>query len=379
MVDHSASTPGSGARSPLVDVLRGLSILAVVLLHIDIRIPFAKSPGSALIPREISRIVFRSGYFGVRVFFVVSGFLITTTMLRRWRTIGHVDVKAFYQLRVARIAPCLLVLLGFLSALHVAGAPGFVITRTSLGSALFAALTFHVNRLEIAVGYLPATWDVLWSLSVEEVFYVVYPPLVRLAKWPWLLGIGAVLVVVGPLARTVWAGNDLAADYSYLAGFDCIALGCLAAFAAHRWPADRRTVNVGLAMGASLVLLVIVFRGTAYWLHLGNLGLDVTALALGTALLLWSSETAPIRGSYWSTPWLAPVRWMGQCSYEVYLTHSFVTVWGFMLFQRVGSPNRYVPLWDLGMVLISAALGWLVATSFSEPANRYLRRRFKTR
>src|SRR6476469_10963942 len=173
-------------RSPLIDIMRGLSILAVVLLHVDIRIPFAKGVMGAWVPRDISRVFFRSGYYGVKVFFVVSGFLITTTMLRRWGRLGRTDIATFYRLRAARIVPCLLVLLAVLTALHLWRVPGFTITRASLASALFAALTFHINTLEIAVGYLPGNWDVLWSLSVEEVFYFVYPPLVRLAK-PWFV------------------------------------------------------------------------------------------------------------------------------------------------------------------------------------------------
>ena len=84
------------------------------------------------------------------------------------------------------------------------GAPGFVVARTSLGRALFAALTFHLNQLEIAVGYLPAAWDVLWSLSLEEVFYLAYPLLLRFAPRPWLVAVsGALLIFAGPLARTV--------------------------------------------------------------------------------------------------------------------------------------------------------------------------------
>lgn len=154
-----------------IDVLRGLSILAVVLLHIDDRIPFARSGIGSHLPRAVSRVVFRNCYDGVKIFFVISGFLITSNILRRWGAQGHVDLKAFYRLRFARIMPCLLVLLAILACLHALHLSGFVIDppRTSLARALFAALTFHLNWLEIQVGYLPANWDVLWSLSVEEV------------------------------------------------------------------------------------------------------------------------------------------------------------------------------------------------------------------
>jgi peptidoglycan/LPS O-acetylase OafA/YrhL len=289
---------------------------------------------------------------------------------------GQVDVRRFYQLRVARIAPCPVALLAIVSALHLAGAKGFVITRTSLWSALFAAFTFHINQLEISIGYLPATWDVLWSLSVEEVFYLAYPLLARFTRDSWLLVLGLLLIAAGPLARTAWAANDLASEYGYLTGFDCIAFGCMAAIAVRRWPVHGRASQAWQASGAAFGLLVIAFRGTSNRLHLGSLGLDVTILAFGTALLLWGANTMTTARSPWSMRSLAPVRWLGQHSYEIYLTHSFVTVWGARLFQAAGSPHNAAPLWDVGIVLISSLFGWMVASSFSEPANRYLRARF---
>ncbi|HEX7797221.1 MAG TPA: acyltransferase [Vicinamibacterales bacterium] len=361
-------------RLPWVDVLRGLSILAVVLLHINIRIPFGQSAPGSHLPRAISRVVFASGFYGVKVFFVVSGFLITTTIFRRWQTLSDVNVGRFYRFRFARIAPCLLALLALLSALHYGHVNGFVVTRTTLGRALVAALTFHVNQLEIAVGYLPATWDVLWSLSVEEVFYGAYPLLLRFIRAPRLLVAGSIaLVIAGPFARTVWAQTDMAGDYAYLAGFDCIALGCLAAAVVRFCPLGPRPRSLVISAGAALMLLIVVFRGTANQLHLGRLGLDVTVLAVGTALFLWGIAS-PIEYRHEAKmAWSSAIRWLGRHSYEIYLTHSFVTVVGLQLYQALGSPRRTIPLWHVAMVLLCAFIGWLVARFFSEPANRYFR------
>ncbi len=367
-------------RLPYVDVLRGFSILAVVLLHIDIRIPFAKSSIGAVLPREVGRLLFRSGYHGVRVFFVVSGFLITTTILRRWRPAASISVRQFYALRAARIAPCLIGLLSVMCAFHLAGIPGFVITRTSLGRALLAALTFRINALEIAVGYLPATWDVLWSLSIEEVFYGAYPLLLRFVRRrAFIVSAAVLLIAAGPLARSVWSHGDLdlSWDYAYLAGFDCIALGCLAAMCADSWRLSRVLERCLQISGVSLMLLVLVFRETVRWLQLARFGLDVTVLALGTALFLWGSMRAPApRQSVLA--WSAPIRWLGKRSYEVYLTHSFVTVWGMQLFVAFGSPTSTAPAWHVGMLGMSALLGWVVADYFSEPLNRRLRGTFGT-
>jgi peptidoglycan/LPS O-acetylase OafA/YrhL len=92
-------------------------------------------------------------------------------------------------MRSARTVPCLAGLLLLLSILDRLSVPRFTINmqHTSLGRALLVALTFHVNWLEARTGYLPSAWDVLWSLSVEEVFYVFFPLLCALLRKPALL------------------------------------------------------------------------------------------------------------------------------------------------------------------------------------------------
>jgi peptidoglycan/LPS O-acetylase OafA/YrhL len=111
------------------------------------------------------------------MFFVLSGFLITTSALDKWKALPNINLCEFYLKRFARIMPLLVALLLVLSILHITEVKGFVINPNStiLLRALFAALTFHVNWLEIQVGYLPGSWDVLWSLSIEEVFYLFFP------------------------------------------------------------------------------------------------------------------------------------------------------------------------------------------------------------
>ncbi len=176
LTEASVDEAGRG-RLNGVDVLRGLSVLLVTLHHIHLRFWLNDYDVDSVFPKTVNQVLFWSGYYAVIVFFVISGFLITGLSIRRWGQLGHIHIGRFYRLRAARILPCLLALLLVLSALHLSGDPTFRIPaeRASLGQALWAALTFHINWLEGRHGYLPGTWDVLWSLSVEEVFYLLFP------------------------------------------------------------------------------------------------------------------------------------------------------------------------------------------------------------
>ncbi len=157
--EQQATTP----RFDGIDVLRGLSILSVVLLHLWLRMRFAGFGLGSWLPGWIAFRIFRNGGNGVTVFFAVSGFLITLTSLRRFGSLAKMRPAIFYRIRFARIAPLLLLLLAVLSVLHLVHADGFRIraTTASLPRALLAALTFHLNWLEAIRGYLPANWDVL--------------------------------------------------------------------------------------------------------------------------------------------------------------------------------------------------------------------------
>lgn len=379
---QEAAAAGQGSRRKRldgIDVIRGLAIMNVVLHHTNIRIPFRESPLGALLPQTAVQAIFWTGDFAVKIFFVVSGFLITSSILGRWGELRNTDWKAFYGMRFARIAPCLLALLAILSALHLAALPGFTIDpqRASLPRALLAALTFHINWLEARVGYLPGSWDVLWSLSVEETFYLAYPLLCSLVRNRYvLLGIGLALVVAGPVAR-IHASNDIWYDYSYLGGMDAIALGCMTAVLARsRW--SGRIPGWGLATCGGLLVFAAWFRGLARNLGLLDTGLDVTVLAAGTALVILALSRVESRSAgqgFLGGPWTAVVRWFGRNSYEVYLTHMFVVTWGVQWFRHMGSPIRWAPLWFLGILLAAGLAGAAVARWFSEPMNEALRAR----
>ena len=366
-----------GTRIGQIDVLRGLSILAVVFFHINLRLRLSETPIGEKLPKVLLTGILGNGHNGVIIFFAVSGFLITTTCMRRWGSLAQISLRQFYFLRFARIAPMLLALLVVLSGLHLLHIRFFTLDpqRSSLPRALFAALTFHVNWLESRHGYLPANWDVLWSLSNEEVFYLGLPFLCRLVKNR--LGIVLMLltfVVLGPFARTVLTHNEIWADKGYLSCMDAIAIGCLAALCA-----DKIVLGTGgriavLGLGWFLIALVTLFRAQARSLVLFDSGLNVTVLAAGTALIAVASVHARSQGSCFS----APIRWFGRNSYEVYLTHMMVIFALLPLATRLDGDRHWVLGSSVLMVAATGVIGWCIARYYSEPMNRRLRGRIRS-
>src|SRR5271170_6958586 len=217
------TNPGrSWTRLDGVDLLRGLAIFFVLMNHVNMRLLFAHVPYTKGLPNQLVSSLVWNGQPGVQIFFAVSGFLITSTAMRRWGSLSRVNIRDFYLLRFARIGPLLFLLLAVLSILHFANLEHFVVSAKTggLGRALLAALTFHVNLLEARRGYLPGSWDILWSLSVEEMFYLFFPLLCRFfGRGKLLTAILLVFVVLGPFGRTVFA-HGLWREYSYLGGMD---------------------------------------------------------------------------------------------------------------------------------------------------------------
>ena len=160
------------ARVDGIDLLRGAAIFFVLMNHVNMQMLFAKVPYLRGMPAQLVYTLVWNGQLGVQMFFAVSGYLITSTSMRRWGALGALKVREFYWLRFARIAPLMILLLCVLSGLDLAGVKHFVVESETggLGRALVAALTFHINYLEATRGYLPGNWDILWSLSVEEMF-----------------------------------------------------------------------------------------------------------------------------------------------------------------------------------------------------------------
>jgi peptidoglycan/LPS O-acetylase OafA/YrhL len=360
-----------------VDLLRSLAILFVLLNHVNMRLFLAHIPYTRGLPSQLMASLIWNGQRGVQIFFAVSGFLITSTSLRRWSNFTGRSVWEFYQLRFARIAPLLLLLLAVLSVLHASGIADYMVSTETggLGRALLAALTFHINVLEAARGYLPGSWDVLWSLSVEETFYLFFPLLFlwlgRGRRFALLL---SVFVLLGPFARTVWAhDNEVWEEYSYLGGMDAIAMGCLTALLLARVSLSRTAARSIGAIGAALLMLCLGF--THQLSGLSEVGLDMTLVGIATCMII----TAATQTQWRCSGALAPLLALGRCSYEIYLTHMFVVFAAFALFVAGGRPLGAIPLFFLGVIVVAGLLGALIAKAYSEPMNRWLRRRWAGR
>ena len=362
-----------------VDLLRALAIFFVLMNHVNIRLLIARVPYLAHVPHAVADVLVWNAQRGVQMFFAISGFLITSTALRRWNSISDVRIRDFYLLRFARIAPLLLLILAVLSFLHLAQVNHYVVTEKTGGlpRAVLAALTFHVNVLEARHGYLPGSWDILWSLSVEEMFYLLFPVicyLVRSTRAFMVLLLG--FVALGPFGRTMWVhGNEIWREYSYLGSMDAIALGCLTAILVARRKLSGRTLRIVASVGSALLILCLGFSFTSFNRLLERVGLDMSVLALGTCLVIVAAEQ-----TRWSAPRLVnPILNLGRRSYEIYLTHMFVVFMAFDLFLRTGKRMAGVPGFFLGVILVGGAMGELVARYYSEPVNRALRRRFSRR
>jgi peptidoglycan/LPS O-acetylase OafA/YrhL len=366
----------SSNRLDDVDVLRGLAILFVVLNHVHMRLAIAGIPYAANISKPLIASLIWNGQFGVQIFFAVSGFLITSTALRRWGTLSNISLRDFYLLRFARIAPMLLALLAVLTVLHYANISPFVVSEKTggLGRALLAALTLHVNVLQAHRGWLPANWGVLWSLSVEEMFYLFFPVVAlffsRRNLFPAIL---LCFVALGSFARTIFAhGNDIWSEQSYLGSMDAIALGCLTALLVRRVRFSRIALRAFTAVGATLIVSILAGLRLFYVPFITKPGLDMTIIALGTCLIMIAAAQ-----TQWKGPrLLAPLLRLGQCSYEVYLTHMFVVFAFFAIFMKCGGPIWSVPLLFVAGIVVAAGTGDIVARFFSEPLNRMLRERW---
>jgi peptidoglycan/LPS O-acetylase OafA/YrhL len=364
--------PDASVRNAGIDLLRGLAIVLVVFNHLGLRIPLKKTALADVLPTWLLSRLNYNGYEAVFVFFVISGFLIAGNALRRWGSLERIDMRAFYARRFARIVPCLLALVAVLSVLHLVGVRDYTIIHAnqSLPRAILAALGLHLNWYEGQTGYLPGNWDVLWSLSIEEVFYIGFPLVCLLTRRrAVLLPMLVLLALSMPFTRAVLDGNEIWQEKAYLPGMAAIATGVIGALLAARWPAPSAGQVRALYAFGVIGLLASMLGGRWLWplLHDGVM-LLLTASVMSLLIACQARPPRPWRSFGWLRAW-------GRLSYEIYLSHMFVVFSVVRLYRVTDGDPRWGFLWYLLALPLCWLLGMAVERWLSLPCERWLRAR----
>ena len=361
-----------GSRNPRIDVMRGMSIVLVLLHHFWIAY-LANDPGFAnMLGAGFLHAVFRNGNYAVTMFFVISGFLITSNAEKRWSGLGNVRALTFYRFRAARIIPCLLLLVFVVNVL-AAQKIGIFEDHSEFGGPVslwivdLASLTFWMNVLMSHVGWVNYALCVQWSLSIEEVFYLSFPLLcLLLRRERLLLAAWSMFIVLGPIWRATHQASEYTELNSYFSCFDGIAFGCCAAVLSQR---VRLPSQVTVPVFYLTAVCMTWFYLSASISVTGVYG--VTLMALGTAMLLivQNQEEALLRrGAF-----LKPLRRCGRLSYEIYLFHLVVlgglrTIWAP---ESTGFHAKGLLL--VAFLTLSTVFAAIVSRYYSEPLNRRFR------
>ncbi len=288
-------------RIPALDGIRAISIALVLCAH---------AIGTRHVPMN-PRLSGFAGDIGVRAFFVLSGFLITTLLLREREQRGSISLWGFYVRRAFRIFPAFYAYLIVVSLLAVFGVVS--LRENDLLAAASYTTNFHADR---------SWWTGhLWSLAVEEQFYVLWPlvliTLGLMRAW-WF---AAAALVGAPFVRmALWhflpAHRDLV-DQAFPCVFDAIATGCLLAFAARALNGSARCARVLDSRWFWPVALLAIAPMLITNPHV-RYGLGMTAANLGIAAIILRCVSRPAsRASrVLERPTLV---WVGTLSYSLYL------------------------------------------------------------
>lgn len=328
---------------PEIQALRAVAVGAVVLHH----------GWPAVAP---------AGYMGVDVFFVVSGYLITALLLREVARTGRISLGDFYLRRARRILPAAVAVLLAVSAATLAVVPQQ--DWADWFRQIVASALYYENWQLAADSQVPARADLastpvqhFWSLSVEEQFYLVWPLLlilgVLVARRRGRSVVTPLLVVLGVVTAASFAHSMVltAADHN-LAYFSTIARtwefgagGLLAVLAASPMAGRERLRSAVSWAGLALIVVPIVtFRDPQ-----GFPGPWALLPVVGTLAVIWAGMPA----TRWSTArlaGLAPVQWMGDVSYSLYLWH-----WPIFMFTPflIGMPS---PAWVMALLVVLSLL-----------------------
>jgi peptidoglycan/LPS O-acetylase OafA/YrhL len=311
------ATDDAGASSvriphaPGLDGLRGLAVAAVLVFHAA---PAGWLPG---------------GFLGVSLFFTLSGYLITSLVLAEIRRDRHVAMAGFWARRMRRLVPALVV-----TTIGVIIAAQFVTFGGDVRADLIGGLTYSANWVQVArdqsyaaLFEQPSPLIHLWSLAIEEQFYVVLPIVawVLARQAPWMarqrLAIGAGVVVVAGVALCQLVDDPTLAYYGTLNRAPEIALGVLLACRTQvtTTRAPRWLTTAGLVALAASAAAWRLAEVTDDWIAGGGLaGFAVISAVLVRA----ASRPGPVSRLLS----IAPLRWLGFISYGLYLYHWPVVV-----------------------------------------------------
>jgi len=342
-----------------LDGFRALAVVVVTLYHFGV-------PG------------FLGGWVGPELFFVLSGYLITTLLIDR--SDGdprRTNLLDFWIRRIRRLYPAILLLVaalvGIVALMTALGDPVVAgIDPSSLRSESFASLGYYANWHLISqhVSYFGSSTVLLkhlWSLAIEEQFYVVFPLvflLIGLARSRWRLT-GLVVARVGAAASAALAGvviqsgNINLVYYSTQTNAYHLLIGVAMAFALHGWTPGARTQRMLGVLSVVSVAGIVVFIQVASdasgsprtWMFSGGgVALDLIAAIL-IASLVYGPVTSPISWVFN----LRPIVWIGAVSYGIYL-------WHYPFAVLITPVNTH--LLKVGVVFLQIALT-LVMTAFS--------------
>jgi peptidoglycan/LPS O-acetylase OafA/YrhL len=314
--------------------LRAVSILLVLCSHLY---------GTAGFP-PMPRWVGSFGEFGVRVFFVISGYLITTLLLAEHAKTGTISLRGFYVRRVYRIFPAFYAFIAVVAALAAAG------VLELMPGDLLHAVTFTMNH------HAHRAWWVghLWSLSVEEQFYLIWPTLLLAAGLRGGLKVAAATVVLAPVARVAifrllpQAREGVGEVFPTIC--DSIAVGCLLAGGRSYLsgqPRYLRMLQSPLAMFLPVAAFLVhqLYRYPSVYLPVGH-----TAVNVALALYIDRVVRFPggLDGRLLNT---APMELVGKLSYSLYL-------WQQLFLNRASpSPLCAFPL-NVALAAAAAALSY---------------------